>query len=87
MQTSQHRHFFDSYLLQWRQLIFWLCVQPLPSFAYVHLHGSVASCFPVVTHSINGLTEVLESTTIKTEVLESTTLKTVEEKVRVINAR
>ena len=45
------------------------------------------SCFPVVTHSINGLTEVLESTTIKTEVLESTTFKTVEEKVRVINVR
>ena len=45
------------------------------------------SCFPVVTHSINGLTEVLESTTIKTEVLESTTFKTVEEKVRVINAQ
>ena len=42
---------------------------------------SLLICVPVV-HSINGLTEVLESTTIKTEVLESTTFKTVEEKVR-----
>ena len=43
-------------------------------------------CVPVVTHSINGLTEVLESTTIRTEVLESTTLKTIEEKVRPVIA-
>ena len=45
---------------------------------------SLLFCFPVVTHRINGLTEVLESTTIKTEVLESATFKTVEEKVRII---
>ena len=45
---------------------------------------SLLFCFPVVTDSINGLTEVLESTTIKTEVLESATFKTVEEKVRII---
>ena len=49
---------------------------------------SLLFCFPVVTDSINGLTEVLESTTIKTEVLESATFKTVrEEKVRIFRRR